>query len=64
LSNAAHSLKGSLSYLGVAEAMASATKLENLARKNEPADYHQLGEDLVMETKGVMDIFRQFLLEQ
>jgi hypothetical protein len=44
--------------------MASVTKLENLARKNEHANYHQLGEDLAMETTGVMDIFRQFLVEK
>jgi HPt (histidine-containing phosphotransfer) domain-containing protein len=63
LGNAAHSLKGSFGYLGVAEAMAQVTKIETLARKNEQADYHQLGEDLVMETNSLMDIFRQFLAE-
>ncbi|GAB6140447.1 hypothetical protein JCM14076_11760 [Methylosoma difficile] len=61
LAKAAHSLKGSLSYLGSETTRACAANIEALARTAESADYPQLAETLLNETNSLMAIFRQFL---
>ncbi len=60
LAKAAHSLKGSLSYLGAPSPRSWAAKIENHARNQETADYLQLGENLINEITQLMEIFQQF----
>ena len=63
LANAAHSLKGALSYLRAERARDCAAQLESAARHNSTVDYQQLSQALTLETKQIMTVLQQFLTD-
>ncbi|POZ51451.1 response regulator [Methylovulum psychrotolerans] len=63
LANTAHSLKGSLSYLGAEDARACAGAIEAAVRNQPPADYGQLCTELQLKITALMAVFRHYLAD-